>query len=360
MRLGAITDSRGERLPCQHMRPVQLPVDHPVEQNLPIRLRFQSDVKPFILEEPLLISHRQRRHIGEFDEAEFQAFCKRMADRLDSSTAFSFCCEPKLDGLAVSIRYENGVLVQAATRGDGFTGEDITSNVKTIRAVPLKLKGEAVPKVLRKLAPLWDVPTFQLDRLTKLTVSPELPLTTSILLSSGPVVTTSVAPDKVATARQSSLSVLLVAVLVGPVMSMLLKSLTLPSTVVLVRSSVTPVPAAVLVTRRVFTPLPPSKTMVLVSPSLVTLSVLMKRGLRGGGRLAWPLAVQPAGQGLHQVARLVVIAPPQQGGALAGQLVGHIGAHAVIGQHHLGGGLNASFRAPQRVSGLVVFLPADQ
>ena len=83
-----------------------------------------------------------------FDEAEFQAFCKRMADRLDSSTAFSFCCEPKLDGLAVSIRYENGVLVQAATRGDGFTGEDITSNVKTIRAVPLKLKGEAVPQVL--------------------------------------------------------------------------------------------------------------------------------------------------------------------------------------------------------------------
>ncbi len=62
--------------------------------------------------------------------------------------AFSFCCEPKLDGLAVSIRYENGVLVQAATRGDGYTGEDITSNVRTIRAVPLKLKGDKVPAVL--------------------------------------------------------------------------------------------------------------------------------------------------------------------------------------------------------------------
>ena len=83
-----------------------------------------------------------------FDAAEFHAFCKRMADRLDSSTEFSFCCEPKLDGLAVSIRYENGVLVQAATRGDGFTGEDITSNVKTIRAIPLKLRGDAVPAVL--------------------------------------------------------------------------------------------------------------------------------------------------------------------------------------------------------------------
>lgn len=83
-----------------------------------------------------------------FDDAEFAAFCKRMADRLDSSQHFSFCCEPKLDGLAVSIRYENGVLVQAATRGDGYTGEDITSNIKTIRAVPLKLKGDALPAVL--------------------------------------------------------------------------------------------------------------------------------------------------------------------------------------------------------------------
>ncbi|MDP2713822.1 NAD-dependent DNA ligase LigA [Rheinheimera sp.] len=83
-----------------------------------------------------------------FGADEFNAFCKRMADKLDSSAEFSFCCEPKLDGLAVSIRYENGVLVQAATRGDGYTGEDITSNVKTIRAVPLKLKGQAIPAVL--------------------------------------------------------------------------------------------------------------------------------------------------------------------------------------------------------------------
>ena len=83
-----------------------------------------------------------------FDEAEFHAFCKRMAERLDSATDFSFCCEPKLDGLAVSIRYEKGVLVQAATRGDGFTGEDITGNIKTIRAIPLKLKGNAIPQVL--------------------------------------------------------------------------------------------------------------------------------------------------------------------------------------------------------------------
>jgi len=82
-----------------------------------------------------------------FDADDFAAFYKRMADRIDASRDFEFCAEPKLDGLAVSIRYEQGLLVQAATRGDGFTGEDITSNVKTIRAVPLKLQGE-IPAVL--------------------------------------------------------------------------------------------------------------------------------------------------------------------------------------------------------------------
>jgi DNA ligase (NAD+) len=80
-----------------------------------------------------------------FEEADFTAFCQRMADRLDQQTEFSFCAEPKLDGLAVSIRYEQGVLTQAATRGDGFTGEDITSNIKTIRCIPLKLQGNFPP-----------------------------------------------------------------------------------------------------------------------------------------------------------------------------------------------------------------------
>lgn len=82
-----------------------------------------------------------------FDDSDFQAFVKRMQDRLDFAGDFSFCAEPKLDGLAVSIRYEHGVLVQAATRGDGSTGEDITANIRTIRAIPLRLTGE-VPAVL--------------------------------------------------------------------------------------------------------------------------------------------------------------------------------------------------------------------
>ena len=80
-----------------------------------------------------------------FDEESFLAFNKRVQDRLSDTADLTWCCELKLDGLAVSILYENGVLMQAATRGDGTTGEDITSNVRTIRAIPLKLRGDKIP-----------------------------------------------------------------------------------------------------------------------------------------------------------------------------------------------------------------------
>ncbi len=75
-----------------------------------------------------------------FSDEEFYAFIKRIEDRLIRlPEPFTFCCEPKLDGLAVSILYVNGVLTQAATRGDGTTGEDITANIRTIRNIPLQL-----------------------------------------------------------------------------------------------------------------------------------------------------------------------------------------------------------------------------
>ena len=69
-------------------------------------------------------------------------------DLFSPAVTVEYCCEPKLDGLAVSISYEQGVLVRAATRGDGQTGEDITANVRTIRNVPLKLQGEGWPEFL--------------------------------------------------------------------------------------------------------------------------------------------------------------------------------------------------------------------
>ncbi|MDX7993042.1 NAD-dependent DNA ligase LigA [Xenorhabdus littoralis] len=80
-----------------------------------------------------------------FDEESYLAFDKRVRDRLKDSRDLVFCCELKLDGLAVSLLYENGELVQAATRGDGTIGENITVNIRTIHAIPLRLKGDNIP-----------------------------------------------------------------------------------------------------------------------------------------------------------------------------------------------------------------------
>ncbi|TRO36144.1 NAD-dependent DNA ligase LigA [Pseudomonas sp. ALS1131] len=91
-----------------------------------------------------------------FEEDDLRAFDRSVQNGLGVSggdlfgggAEIEYSCEPKLDGLAVSLRYENGQLVRGATRGDGSTGEDITSNVRTIRNVPLKLQGEGWPQVL--------------------------------------------------------------------------------------------------------------------------------------------------------------------------------------------------------------------
>ncbi|APD89883.1 DNA ligase (NAD(+)) LigA [Alteromonas mediterranea] len=80
-----------------------------------------------------------------FDEESLLAFEKRLKDRLKDTSSLHFSCEPKLDGLAVSILYENGELVRAATRGDGQVGENITANVRTISNVPLTLRGDDHP-----------------------------------------------------------------------------------------------------------------------------------------------------------------------------------------------------------------------
>lgn len=80
-----------------------------------------------------------------FADEDLSAFEQRIKDRLNTNDVIEFACEPKLDGLAVSILYEDGVLKQAATRGDGQVGENITANVKTIANVPLKLRGDNLP-----------------------------------------------------------------------------------------------------------------------------------------------------------------------------------------------------------------------
>jgi DNA ligase (NAD+) len=82
-----------------------------------------------------------------FDDAEVMNFDRRCREGLQLNQVI-YAGELKFDGLAISLRYENGLLVQAATRGDGSSGEDVTANIKTIRAIPLRLKGNAIPAVL--------------------------------------------------------------------------------------------------------------------------------------------------------------------------------------------------------------------
>jgi len=83
-----------------------------------------------------------------FSDDELRDFDRRVKDRLKTDDDIEYVCEPKLDGLAVSLHYESGVLTRAATRGDGYAGEDITANIRTIPSVPLRLRGDSVPELV--------------------------------------------------------------------------------------------------------------------------------------------------------------------------------------------------------------------
>jgi DNA ligase (NAD+) len=85
-----------------------------------------------------------------FSEEELEAFDRRISDRLNykDDQQIDFVCEPKLDGVAVSLLYNQGLLVRGATRGDGKVGEDITANVRTINSIPLRLNGDGIPELL--------------------------------------------------------------------------------------------------------------------------------------------------------------------------------------------------------------------
>lgn len=85
-----------------------------------------------------------------FSDTEMVDFDRRIKERinLSASQQMTYACEPKLDGVAVSVLYKNGVLERAATRGDGSVGEDITANVRTIKSIPLRLQGDKLPNIL--------------------------------------------------------------------------------------------------------------------------------------------------------------------------------------------------------------------
>ena len=79
-----------------------------------------------------------------FNEQDLQDFESRIKKRLGSEADLEYSCEPKVDGIAVSLLYVDGVLTRAATRGDGLTGEDITHNVRTIHSIPLRLDAQGM------------------------------------------------------------------------------------------------------------------------------------------------------------------------------------------------------------------------
>lgn len=83
-----------------------------------------------------------------YSENELNDFIERIHNRLKNTQELTFCVEPKLDGLAISLLYEHGKLIRAATRGDGSIGEDVTHNVKTIRNIPHTLQGDNIPERL--------------------------------------------------------------------------------------------------------------------------------------------------------------------------------------------------------------------
>ena len=104
-----------------------------------------------------------------FNEVELQEFERKVKDRLNYSAAdklpqIEYACEPKLDGAAVSLLYENGSLIYGATRGDGSVGEDITANVRTINSVPLKLQGDNIPELLEVRGEIY-LPRAGFDKL---------------------------------------------------------------------------------------------------------------------------------------------------------------------------------------------------
>ena len=105
-----------------------------------------------------------------FNEADLKAFDKRVKDWLNSENTPTYVAEPKLDGLAISLRYEQGILVQAATRGDGNVGEDVTVNTRTISSIPLKLIGSGIPEVIEIRGEIF-IPKLGFEFLNKQQIS---------------------------------------------------------------------------------------------------------------------------------------------------------------------------------------------
>ncbi len=126
-----------QALEAQH--PKLLTADSPTQRVGIAPLKEFSEVKH---ELPMLSLE------NAFNPEEVEAFDRRVHERLDTDACIEYSCEPKMDGLALSVRYENGCFIQGATRGDGMIGEDVTANLRTVKAIPLQLRGNEFPRLL--------------------------------------------------------------------------------------------------------------------------------------------------------------------------------------------------------------------
>lgn len=139
-----ITDAEYDRL-MQRLRQLEEQYPHAITADSPTQRVGVAPLSAFqtvVHEMPMLSLD------NAFSDEELLAFNQRILDRLKTSGDIEYACELKLDGIAVSLLYRDGVLVRGATRGDGTNGEDITQNVRTINSIPLRLQGSGYPPVL--------------------------------------------------------------------------------------------------------------------------------------------------------------------------------------------------------------------
>jgi DNA ligase (NAD+) len=142
----AISDAEYDRL-LKELQRLEAELDEPVPVDSPTQIVGAPPSKTFLSSkhgEPMLSL------ADVFDDAQITKFVHRVRDLVDSSRPVRLIVEPKIDGLAVNLRYERGRLVCAATRGDGMVGENVTDNVRTIRDIPWQLKADlnALPELL--------------------------------------------------------------------------------------------------------------------------------------------------------------------------------------------------------------------
>lgn len=139
-----ITDADYDRL-TQRLRQLELQYPELITPDSPTQRVGAAPLSAFqtvVHEMPMLSLD------NAFNDEDLLAFNQRVQDRLKTKNDIEYACELKLDGIAVSLLYRDGMLVRGATRGDGTNGEDITQNVRTINSIPLRLQGDGYPAVL--------------------------------------------------------------------------------------------------------------------------------------------------------------------------------------------------------------------